>query len=95
MPGRRDERYESDVMIELEQGTGVIRNISASGLYFVTDVSLKRGERVNFTLELSGSEIGRITARCEARVVRTERRGKLRGFGATFEKIDFQRITPH
>jgi hypothetical protein len=95
MAGRRDERFDSDLSIKLDQGDGVMRNVSASGVYFVTDVDLKPGEPLKFTLEFSGLQIGVVSARCEARVVRVEPQGTLKGVGAAFESIQFQRIGKH
>ena len=94
MAGRRDERFESDLTIRLDQGDGVMRNVSASGLYFVTDLNVKPGDSLKFTLDFSGDQIGQVCARCEARVVRVERQGAQKGVGATFEVIEFQRISP-
>lgn len=93
MPGRKDERFESDLTIDLEgRGEGVLRNVSASGVYFVTDADLRPGERLSFTLEFSGEQIGVVSARCEARVVRVEPHGVRKGVGAAFETIEFQRL---
>jgi hypothetical protein len=89
---RRHERFESHLRIKLDHGDGVMRNVSASGVYLVTDVSLKLGEYLNFTLEFSGPEIGVVSACCEARVVRVEPQGTLQGVAAAFESIQFQRI---
>ena len=93
MPGRQDERFESDITITLDRGDGVMRNVSARGLYFVTDLDLKPGESLRFTLEFSGAGIGVVSARCEARVVRVEPQGALRGVGATFDTIEFRRVS--
>ena len=37
MGARRDERFDSDLRIRLDRGDGRMRNVSASGVYFVTD----------------------------------------------------------
>lgn len=94
MPGRRDERFASDLTIKLDRGDGVMRNVSASGVYFLTDADLKPGEPLRFTLEFNGLQIGVVSALCEARVVRVERRGAQNGVGAVFESIQFQRVAP-
>lgn len=93
MPGRRDERFESDLTIKLDRGDGVMRNVSARGLYVVTALDLKPGESLSFTLEFSGADIGVVSAHCEARVVRVEPRGALKGVGATFDTIEFRRVS--
>jgi hypothetical protein len=92
MPGRRDERFASDLTIALDGGAGQLRNVSASGIYFVTDAELKPGEVLKFTLEFSGVQIGVVSARCEARVVRVEPQGAQKGVGAVFETIEFHRV---
>jgi hypothetical protein len=89
---RRDQRYESQLPIKLDVGDGVLRNVSASGVYFVTEADLKPGQALKFTLEFSSIPIGLITARCEARVVRVEPHGATKGVGVVFESIEFHRV---
>ena len=93
MGARRDERFDSDLRIKLDHSDGVMRNVSASGVYFTTDADLKAGESFRFMLDFSGLQAGAIAARCEARVVRVEPQGKLRGVGAAFESIEFLRVS--
>jgi hypothetical protein len=95
VPGRREERFESDLTIKLDRGDGVMRNISASGMYFVTDIDVKPGESLKFTLEFPGFQTGLVSVRGEAHVVRVEPQGPLKGVGATFDIIEFHRIAPH
>jgi hypothetical protein len=89
---RRDERFDSDLRIELDHSEGLMRNVSASGVYFLTDADLKPGESFRFMLDFSGLQAGAISARCEARVVRVEPQGTLKGVGAAFDSIEFLRI---
>lgn len=91
MGARRDERFDSNLTIRLDQGDGVIRNVSASGVYFLTEADLRPGQSLKFTLEFSGVQIGLVSARCEARVVRVEPQGTLKGVGVAFESIEFHR----
>jgi hypothetical protein len=58
----------------------------------VTEADLKPGQSVKLTLEFSSIQIGLVTARCEARVVRVEPHGATKGVGAVFESIEFHRI---
>jgi hypothetical protein len=90
--GRRDERYASDLRIRLDHSEGVMRNVSASGVFFTTEADLQPGESFKFVLEFSGLQIGAVSARCEARVVRIEPQGTLKGVGAAFDSIEFLRI---
>jgi hypothetical protein len=89
---RRDERFESDLTIKLDQGEGVLRNVSASGIYFVTEVDLEPGGPVSFSLEFNAGQTGAIAARCIARIVRVEQQGSLKGVAASFDSIEFHRI---
>ena len=92
MGARRDERFESDLRITLVQGDGVMRNVSASGVYFETHANLKPGEALRFTIEFSGEQIGAVSAHCQARVVRVEAHEGLNGIGAVFDSIEFHRL---
>jgi hypothetical protein len=92
MGARRDERFESDLRITLVQGDGVMRNVSASGVYFETRAKLEPGEALRFTIEFSGEQIGAVSAHCQARVVRVEPRGAMIGVGAVFDSIEFHRL---
>ena len=93
MGARRDERFESDLKITLVQGDGVVRNVSASGVYFETHANLKHGDALRFTIEFLGEQIGAVLAHCEARVVRVESRNGLNGIGAVFDSIEFHRLS--
>jgi hypothetical protein len=92
LDARRHERFNTDLTINLDQGDAVMRNVSATGLYFVTDVDLKPGDPLKFTLEFSGLQIGVVSAHCEARVVRVAPDGSLTGVGAAFDSIEFRRM---
>lgn len=92
MGARRDERFESDLRITLVQGDGVMRNVSASGVYFETTASFRLGEALKFTIEFSGEQIGAVSAHCQAHVVRVQPCGVLNGIGAAFDNIEFYRI---
>ena len=92
MGARRDERFDSDLTITLVQGDGVMRNVSASGVYFETSANLEPGQALKFTIEFSGEQIGAVSAHCQAHVVRVERRGELNGVGAAFDNIEFYRV---
>jgi hypothetical protein len=94
MAGRKDERFESDLPIDFGRGPATLRNVSASGVYFLTEADVKPGEALSFTLEFSSADIGKVGARCEARVVRVEPQGALRGVGTILETIEFRRVDP-
>ena len=91
MPGRLEERFESIMPIELDEGRGETRNVSASGMYFVTDVALDVGMPLRFTLRFRQSSPGPFVLHGEARVVRVEQvDGKL-GVGAVISHYELER----
>jgi len=77
--------------IELDSGSGETRNVSASGIYFVTDVPLEEGAPLRFTLRFKRASGGPFLLRGEARVVRIERVGKSFGVGAAISHYELQR----
>jgi hypothetical protein len=91
MGARRHERFESDVTIRFDRGDGRMTNVSANGLYFVTQVALQIGEPLSITLEFETTELGVISAHCLARVIRVVDGGGTKGVGATLESIEFHR----
>jgi hypothetical protein len=90
---RQNERFGSTLRVRLEQGEGVVRNVSANGIYFVTDVALEEGAPLKFTLEFRALSSGPIQVNCAARVVRVEEElGGRSGVGATIESFEFIRL---
>ena len=92
MPGRKEERFVAQLPIKLEGGEGVVRNVSANGIYFVTDVALKTGQPVKFTLEFLDFPSGPLAVNCVARIVRVEEQGTRHGVGASISSFEFRRI---
>jgi hypothetical protein len=94
MPERKEQRFDTQIAVELEGGgSGVARNVSASGIFLVTDVALKAGQPVSFKLQFKDFPSGPIEVKCSARVVRVEEQGASLGIGASIESFEF-RIVP-
>jgi PilZ domain len=73
---RRDRRIAVALPVELEAGTGVTRDVSATGVYFDTAVEFALGATIRFALVMEHVDPqGPLRLRCEGRVVRVERRG--------------------
>jgi hypothetical protein len=94
VPGRKEERFAAELLIRFEGGEGVARNVSANGIYFVTEAALQVGQPVKFTLEFADFPSGPIAVNCVARVVRLEEQGARRGVGASISSFEFHRIAP-
>jgi len=86
---RSEERLQAKLTVQLEHGQGIVRDLSASGIYFVTDVPLKVGEPLKFSVELQHAKAGPISANCIGRIVRVEPQGKLQGVAASISRIVF------
>jgi PilZ domain len=92
VPGRKEERFQTELPIRFESGEGVAHNVSANGIYFVTDAALEEGQPVKLTMEFRDFPSGPIVVNCVARVVRLEEQGTRRGVGASISSFEFTRI---
>ena len=75
-------RYPANLVVEMEKGKGVTRDISASGVYFETAEQLARGAPIRFTLVLEHTDPAPLRLGCVAEVVRVEPRGDAFGVAA-------------
>ena len=92
VPGRKAERFTTQLPLQFEGGAGEVRNVSANGIYFVTDVALKEGQPLRFTLEFRDFPSGPLAVNCLARIVRIEEQGTRLGVGAAISSFEFRRI---
>ena len=92
MPGRQEERFDTTLPVRLEYGGAVTRNVSANGIYFITDVALEAGATVSFALDFESFPGGPLQVNCLARVVRIEEQDGKKGVAAAIQSFEFQRI---
>jgi hypothetical protein len=90
--GRREERFDSTMPVQLERGSGVTRNVSATGIYFVTDVALERGVALDLTLDFNNYPGGPLRVKCRANVVRIEPRDVKYGVGSCISQFEFMLV---
>lgn len=90
--GRQEERFDTTLAVRLEEGGGIARNVSASGIYFVTDVALEVGARVKLALDFQNFPGGPIQVNCVARIVRIDAQGARNGVGAAIQSFEFHRL---
>ena len=76
----------------MEHGEVLVRNISAGGIYFVTDVALDIQALVRFSLDFQNLPGGPIRMNCVARIVRVEARDDKKGVAAAIDSIVFRRL---
>lgn len=91
VPGRKEERFDTTLPVRLERGGAVTRNISASGIYFVTEEALETGATVAFAMDFQNFPGGPIEVNCLARIVRIEEEGAKKGVAAAIHSFEFQR----
>jgi hypothetical protein len=71
---RREARIPAARPVELESGIGITQNVSASGVFFETDLDHAEGSKINFAIELDGPQGKKLMLRCYGEIVRVERR---------------------
>ena len=93
MPGRKEQRFDTELTVSMEGGgEGVARNVSASGIFFETDVALQTGQPVKFTLQFQDFPSGPLEVNCSARIVRVVEQGARRGVGASIDSFEFHTL---
>ena len=87
---RQARRYRVAVSVELEQGAGTTRDISAFGVFFETDLSCLPGATLSFSLVLEHVDPGGpVRLHCQGEVVRVERREGKVGVAVCFTSYRF------
>jgi hypothetical protein len=71
---RREERVSAARPVRLDRGTGVTENVSASGVFFETNVDYAVGSKISFVIELEGLREEKSMLRCQGEIVRVEHR---------------------
>lgn len=70
----RDARVDGALPMPLENATGIMRDMSASGAFFWISGAHAVGQTITFSIELKAGS-GRMAWMCQGEVVRTEMRG--------------------
>ena len=94
MPRRREPRFAADRAVKLEGGEARARNVSASGIYFETNVPLKAGDDLRFTVLVPRDQSSALRVRCRARVVRADALEDGFGIGAAIREFRLDRVDP-
>ena len=88
---RGKERHKVDLPATLGTGTGVARDLSASGLFVETDACLAVGSQMAITIDLETAG-GTLRLTCEAQVARTDTSNGKRGIGARILSCELQPV---
>lgn len=85
---RHEERFPMEMPVILEAGTGVSRDISESGIYFITDQPPAPGGVVKFSVRLDHIHPGKpIRFDCQGQVLRIEPAGGRYGVAARINEL--------
>ena len=79
---RSEERVPVMRPVRLYRGTGITRNVSASGVFFETDLNYAPGSEINFSIGLDGPRGEKMVLKCQGQIVRVERRDGKVGIAA-------------
>ena len=83
----RADRHTVSIPITLGPKTGIVKDISATGIYFEIDCEQKIGSDIHFELELI-TPGGPIRVNCKGQIVRLENKGKHVGIAAKIEESE-------
>ena len=81
MDKRQKTRYSATLPAQIDIGAGVVRDISASGVFLETDLDLQVGSRLQLSIDIDTAG-GKLRMECEAAVTRIERADGKHGVGA-------------
>src|SRR5688572_26721199 len=83
--GRQNQRVSAQVPLRLkgDAAKGVTANMSARGVFFVTDAALSEGQPIRFSIEFENctDPAGILYLECEGAVARVEHAGEKFGVG--------------
>lgn len=85
---RSAKRILVEMPVHLDQGTGVTRDVSQSGVFFFTDQAFAPGTTFNFVLELDHVFSGEsVKIHCRGEVVRVEEDGERKGVAVSISEF--------
>jgi PilZ domain len=89
---RSEERVPAALPVRLDRGTGITRDVSASGVFFETDVDYAPGSAISFAIDLHGPA-GKMMLKCQGQIVRVEDRGGKVGVAAKIVESQLESVT--
>jgi hypothetical protein len=88
---RKATRFKGKIPIGLRNGTGVTRDFSTSGVYFVTDQSFAPADPIEFFMNLEHSGLAPLVrVRCLGEVVRVKPAGEKTGVAVAISSYSFE-----
>ena len=70
---RREERVPAMLPVDVENAAGIVRDVSASGIFFEIDAKYTLGSSISFAVKLD-TPSGDMNLKCRGKIVRIEPR---------------------
>ena len=87
---RASQRIQVEVPVYIGDEKATTRDVSWSGIYFLTDQSFAEGGLLNFSLDLTYALPGKpIKLDCQGEVIRIEQRGEKFGIAAKINNFQY------
>jgi len=87
---RESKRHQIEVPVNFGRGTGISRDISFTGIYFITGERVESGELLRLAFELDFAIPGKsLQLDCQGQVLRVENLGKRFGVAAKINEITY------
>lgn len=89
---RSAKRVRVEIPVQLDQGSGVTRDISQSGVFFFTEQPFVPGTTFSFVLELDYVSPGEsVYLHCKGEVVRVEETGEKKGVAVSIREFSSEK----
>ena len=90
---RRATRHPGALPVKFEDGKGITRDFSSSGIFFETDKSFTPGQAIEFTIVLEYVDPDRpVRLKCMGEIVRVEENGQKIGVAAAIKSYSFEML---
>ena len=89
---RKEPRTDSTLAVVLDGGSGVSRNLSASGIYFETQMPLHPGGSVSFSMDFTNPDGEPVRMFCVGWVIHTEQLDGRIGAGVRIDEFHVERL---
>jgi hypothetical protein len=88
---RQAPRHKCAVPVSFENGAGITRDFSSSGIYFETDKSFTPGQSIEFTIVLEHVAPGRpVSVKYKGEIVRVEESGQRIGVAVAIQSYSLR-----
>jgi hypothetical protein len=89
---KRATRHRDATPIEIEDGKGITRDFSSTGIFFETERSLTEGQSIDFTILLENVDPERLVrVKCRGEIIRTEETGPKIGVAVAISSYNFEK----